>query len=77
MFARPGVISDSWATTGIFLKEAATTTGTDTNPPFENTTSGFSFLIIYDASKTPFTTLNGSEKFFKSKYLLNYPLDIP
>jgi len=50
--------------------------GTDTNPPFEKTISGFSFFIIDLASNIPFITLNGSVKFLRSKYLLSLPLDI-
>ena len=77
LFARPGVISDSCATIGIFFRWAAITTGTATNPPLENTISGFSFANILVASNTPFRTLNGSVKFLKSKYRLNFPLLIP
>ena len=50
LLASPGVISDSCAITGIFFIEAAITTGTVTNPPFENITSGFSFDNIFLAS---------------------------
>ena len=49
LFARPGVISDSWIITGIFLRPAASTTGTDTNPPFENTISGLICFISFTA----------------------------
>ena len=77
LFASPGVISDSCATTGIFFIDAAITTGTVTNPPFENITSGFSFDKILIASQTPFNTLKGSVKFFISKYLLSLPDEIP
>ena len=44
LFARPGVMSDSWIIAGILQCFAARTTGTDTKPPLENTTSGFIFL---------------------------------
>ena len=44
LFASPGVISDSWITQGIFLDLAASTTGTDTKPPLEKTTSGLIFF---------------------------------
>ena len=47
LLARPGVMSDSWIITGILLWEAANTTGTDTNPPLENTISGFNFFINF------------------------------
>ena len=44
LFARPGVMSDSWIIAGILQCFAARTTGTDTKPPLENTTSGFIFF---------------------------------
>ena len=77
LFASPGVISDSCIITGIFKKAAAITTGTLTKPPFEKTISGEYFFIILFASKSPLRTLKGSLKFFKSKYLLSFPEDIP
>ncbi len=43
LFARPGVMSDSWIITGILRCFAANTTGTETNPPLEKTISGFNF----------------------------------
>ena len=77
LFASPGVISDSCMITGIFKKAAAITTGTLTKPPFEKTISGAYIFMIFFASKSPFTTLKGSLKFFRSKYLLSFPEDIP
>ena len=74
LFARPGVMSDSWETTGTLLRKAPITTGTATKPPLENTTSGFSSFIIFLASKIPLITLKGSVKFLISKYLLSLPL---
>ena len=76
LLASPGVISDSCIITGIFESAAAMTTGTLTNPPFEKTISGEYFFIILFASKSPLSTLKGSVKFFKSKYLLSFPEDI-
>ena len=63
LFASPGVISDSCITTGIFESFAASTTGTETNPPFENTSEGFTFFKIAKACIVPYKTLNGSENF--------------
>ena len=77
LFASPGVISDSCMIHGIFLDFAATTTGTDTNPPFENTTSGLIFLRSFLACANPFNTLNGSLIFLRSIYLRSFPLEIP
>ena len=51
LLARPGVISDSWIITGICLFPAASTTGTDTKPPFENTISGLMRRISFPAWK--------------------------
>ena len=51
LFARPGVRSDSCMMQGIFNDEAALTTGTDTKPPFENTTSGFISFKSFLASE--------------------------
>ena len=48
LFASPGVISDSWMTQGIPLDFAAITTGTDTKPPLEKTTSG---LICFSRTR--------------------------
>ena len=62
---------------GIFKLAAALTTGTETNPPFEKTTSGLICFKSLRACEYPFTTRNGSEKFFGSKYLLNFPVEIP
>ena len=42
--ASPGVRSDSWMIAGIWQRLAASTTGTETKPPFEKTTSGFNFF---------------------------------
>ena len=47
LFASPGVKSDSWMIVGIFSERAAMTTGTLTNPPFENNKSGLCFLEFY------------------------------
>ena len=67
LLARPGVKSDSWQMTGICLRPAAITTGTDTKPPLENTTSGFNSFISFFASLKPLITRNGSEKLRRSK----------
>ena len=67
LFASPGVISDSWIIAGIWQCFAARTTGTDTNPPLEKTTSGLSLRRMEIACPYPFNTLKGSEKFFQSK----------
>ena len=40
LLARPGVMSDSWIMQGMPRVAAARTTGTDTKPPLEKTTSG-------------------------------------
>ena len=77
LLASPGVISDSWITHGIFREAAARTTGTDTNPPLEKTTSGCSSFKILRASENPLSTRNGSEKFFRSKYRRNLPVAMP
>ena len=77
LLASPGVISDSCIMTGTFESAAAITTGTLTKPPFEKTISGEYFFIILLASKRPLSTLKGSVKFFKSKYLLSLPEDMP
>ena len=45
LLASPGVISDSCMITGMCLCPAASTTGTDTKPPFENMISGLILLI--------------------------------
>ena len=50
LLASPGVISDSWIIQGIFRDAAALTTGTETKPPLENTTSGFIFFSILTGS---------------------------
>lgn len=55
---------------------AAMTTGTDTKPPFENTTSGFTLLMMRLAWNMPPTTLNGSVRFFSEKYLRSLPADM-
>lgn len=47
LFARPGVISDSWMSAGTLHALAARTTGTETKPPLEKTTFGFSFLSSF------------------------------
>ena len=67
LLARPGVISDSWMITGTLHFFPASTTGTDTNPPFEKMTSGFKFLISLRASPKPLITRKGSVKFCKLK----------
>ena len=77
LLASPGVISDSWMMQGIFKDAAALTTGTLTNPPFENTIFGFNFRRSETACVNPLTTLKGSEKFLTSKYLLNFPEEMP
>ena len=77
LLASPGVISDSCIMQGIFKRDAALTTGPDTNPPFEKSTLGFNFLRIFLASKYPFITLKGSVKFLGSKYLRSFPLETP
>ena len=77
LLARPGVISDSCIIHGILLDLAASTTGTATKPPFENTTSGLIFPRICLAWARPFITLNGSLRFLISIYLRNLPLEIP
>ena len=77
LFASPGVISDSCIIHGILRDLAATTTGTDTKPPFENTTSGLIFLSRCLACASPLSTLNGSLRFLRSMYLRSFPLDIP
>ena len=77
LFARPGVISDSWMMTGTWFFFAAHTTGTETKPPFENTMEGLSSLMIRFASPKPFSTLNGSVKFCREKYLRSFPVAIP
>ena len=77
LLARPGVISDSCTIYGILSAPAALTTGTLTKPPLEKTMSGFIFFKIFFASANPFNTLNGSVKFFGSKYLLSFPVAIP
>ena len=66
LLARPGVISDSWITQGMWRNFAANTTGTDTNPPLENTTSGLILPNNRIAWPRPFTTLKGSLKFLTS-----------
>ena len=67
LFARPGVMSDSWMIAGILHLFAAITTGTVTNPPLEKTTSGFKCFNSFLASLKPFNTRKGSVKFFRSK----------
>ena len=57
----------------IFNTFAATTGGTDTNPPFEKSTSGFSFLKTFKAWKNPTKINKQSEIFFTEKPLLNFP----
>ena len=44
LLAKPGVISDSCIIAGTLQYFAARITGTETNPPLENTTSGLSFF---------------------------------
>ena len=46
-------------------------------PGFENTMEGFNCLMILSASPKPFSTLNGSVKFFRAKYLRIFPVDMP
>jgi len=65
--ASPGVRSDSWMITGTPLSRAATTTGTDTKPPLENTRSGLIRRIRRKLCQMPFSTRNGSLKFCGSK----------
>ena len=48
-----------------------------TKPPFEKTMSGLILRINPRACVKPCNTLNGSEKFFQSKYLRNLPELIP
>ena len=50
LLASPGVMSDSWMMVGILKCFAARTTGTDTNPPLEKTTSGRYFFKSARAS---------------------------
>src|SRR5690606_27827836 len=76
LFAKPGVTSDSWTTTGILANFAAITTGTETKPPLEKMTVGLIFLIIEKACVIPAITLNGSVKFCTEKYRRSFPLDI-
>ena len=52
---------------GILSLPAAKTTGTVTKPPFEKTISGFNSFRSFWASKQPFSTRKGSEKFFREK----------
>lgn len=47
LFARPADKSDSCATTGTLFSFAPITTGSDTNPPFENTIFGLIFLLFF------------------------------
>ena len=63
LFARPGVMSDSWIITGMWFFFAPSTTGTATKPPLENTKSGFNFFNRRFASLMPFSTLNTSLRF--------------
>ena len=63
LFASPGVISDSWMMVGTWRRFPAMTTGTETKPPLEKITSGFSSLINLFASRNPFRTRKGSVKF--------------
>ena len=67
LLASPGVISDSCMMQGILRVAAALTTGTLTNPPLLNITSGFSSFNILWASANPFNTRKGSLKFLWSK----------
>ena len=73
--ARPGVMSDSWMTTGTPLNFAPYTTGTDTNPPLENTTLGFSLRMMPVAWRMPRITRKGSVKFLGSKYRRSLPTE--
>ena len=73
LLANPGVMSDSWHTMGTWFNFAPYTTGTETNPPLENTTFGFSLCTSRRAWSTPRITLKGSEKFFTSKYRRSLP----
>ncbi|MPN20374.1 hypothetical protein SDC9_167753 [bioreactor metagenome] len=75
LLARPGVMSDSCAITGTPFSFAPNTTGTATNPPLLNTTSGFIFLISAVASFTPFITLKTSVRFSFERYRLSLPDD--
>ncbi len=68
LFARPGVISDSWITTGMRLKYPAITTGKETHPPFENIISTLSLRKRLCAWNIPIKRLNGSKKFCQLKY---------
>ena len=67
LFASPGVRSDSCIMAGTLQCFAAKTTGTETKPPLEKTTSGFIFFKSRIDCAYPFNTLNGSEKFLGSK----------
>ena len=77
LLASPGVMSDSWMIQGIPKDAAARTTGTLTKPPLEKSTSGLISFRYFLASRIPLMTRNGSEKFFGSKYLLNFPVAMP
>src|SRR5690606_25680628 len=75
-FARPGVMSDSWISTGTRFNHAPMTTGTETKPPLEKTTFGFSLRIMRYACSSPPTTLNGSFTLFQSRYRRSFPVEI-
>ena len=71
--ASPGVMSDSCTITGTRCSQAPYTTGTETKPPLENTTSGLSRPIRPAAFTLPASTRKGSVKFFTSKYRRSLP----
>ena len=65
LFARPGVISDSWMSAGTLHALAARTTGTETKPPLEKTTFGFSFLSSFFCFKVAFYDAEWIGKVFR------------
>ena len=72
LLARPNVKSLSCIMIGIFFFLHAKTTGSETYPPFENTTSGLMSFNIFSASFIPFASLIGIRVFFNIFFLINY-----
>jgi hypothetical protein len=56
---------------------AAIATGSDTNQPFENMSSGFSFFRIEIEAIIQLSILNGSRNVLNVKYLLSFQALMP
>src|SRR5699024_6918587 len=61
--ASPGVKSDSWMIAGTPRRLGTRTTGTDTNPSLENSTTDLHLPMMRQASNVTFNPLNGSLRF--------------